>query len=361
MFVVWTIVKKELKGFLGNKKTLLSTLYPAILLIPMFLFLLDYITNSVSAEEETYYVGVENSEVEAFLAEIPQLDLEIVDFEQAEEMLAQGQLDAFVELDLPEVVMSLADISGTIYYSGDSPMSTTAAALLDSSLNEAGSVGTEDVSSTGATGLMAYAYVSMGLLMACAMIAGAYASSCTVREKEVGTLEPLLSTGVGAGEVVLGKFLAVFVCSFVNSLVSALSAFISLLAGLGGAEDILSAGVVVTILVVCLSAAILYSSIFLAVGMMSRNYQEVQIYVSILSMLSIIPSFILMFSRVGTADSYWCIPLMNWIALIRDSFYGYFQVTELLLSFVPTLVICVLALLLGSHFTRIELGLKTGV
>lgn len=359
--VVWAIAQKELKGFFGNKKILLSTLYPAILLIPIFLFLLDYLTDSISSEEETYYVGVENFAVESFLAEIPQLDLEIIDFDQAKEMLAQGQLDAFVKLDLSEaviVVTSLADISGSIYYSGDSSMSTAAAALLDSLLNEAGSVGMEDVSSAGVTGLMSYVYVSMGLLMACAMIAGAYAASCTVREKEVGTLEPLLSTGVGSGEVVLGKFLAIFACSFLISLVSALSTFISLLAGLGGAKDNLSAGVVVTILVVCLSAAVLYSSIFLAVGTMSRNYREVQIYVSILSILSIIPSFMLMFSRVGTANSYWYIPLMNWTTLIRDSFYGYFQVTGLLLSFVPTLVICILALLLGSRFTRIELGLK---
>lgn len=104
-------------------------------------------------------------------------------------------------------------------------------------------------------------------------------------ERERGTLETLLTTAVDRGDVVLGKWLTVFVVALINASMSFLSLWAY--ARWGAVESLPDASIALTpsmwvwLALLCGALAWLVSAVLLAVSGTARTYKEAQLYVGV--------------------------------------------------------------------------------
>jgi sodium transport system permease protein len=148
----------------------------------------------------------------------------------------------------------------------------------------------------------------------------------TAGERERKTLESLLLTPAGRGNVLVGKFLAVTSVS----LAAAVAAIGSMLLALsqvglpGGGSSAAhiglspSAAPVMVWLAILLAAS--FSSITLALGTLARNFRQGQAYVTPLFFITIFPASIVLFIPDFNPNlAYYLIPILNAVLVLRDA------------------------------------------
>ena len=141
--------------------------------------------------------------------DIPRFEIMVLDLTEAKRAIRTGRLDAYAQVDQRGIQIS---------YSLAISQSTNAASILSDVLRAAAGSVEAPVSLTEVSGveqehLAAFMMAPGGLLMAAATACGTLAVAATVRERETDTLESLISTGVGAWELIAGKAAAVVVVS----------------------------------------------------------------------------------------------------------------------------------------------------
>lgn len=182
------------------------------------------------------------------------------------------------------------------------------------------------------------------LLVLGAFLGGMYlAIDTTAGERERQSLEPLLATPASRAEIVLGKLGATFgfaTASMMLSLVSFAIAFRYIpLQQLGmsvefGAAMIARAGLLMVPLVIC------FAALQTLVAAYAKSYREAQTYLSLLTLLPMIPSVILMITPMRGELWMMAVPLLSQNILVMELARG--EAVELLrfaLSFAATLVL----------------------
>ncbi len=162
----------------------------------------------------------------------------------------------------------------------------------------------------------------------------------TAGEKERGTLEVLLVSPVRRLEVVLGKLLATTIFAIATavfgvigfSLAAPLSRLVLPAAGGGDGADItgafggtlsVGAGSLAALLVIAVTSALLLSALLIAVAVFARSFREAQTYVTPISILLIVPLFVLQFSDfIDKGAGLYMIPLIGGALAILDLVRG---------------------------------------
>lgn len=366
------VCSKEMRCFFGTKRSFFSTLVAAIAVVPVYLWFGDMYMDSVSSEDTTYQIGVfvagettgdafaadgnshddivgEISDSEAIISLLSQIDafeiqtLDFAEFENRGDLITDQTLDA---------LLSIEDSGITAYFSSEYTVSSTAISLVQSILLENAGVHLEDVSETGGAIVLSYLYVSLGMMMVCVSVTSAIAISATFKEKESGTFEAFLSTGIHPLAAAIGKWFAIFATTFLFTVFCCISSIVALLGGLGESRSVVAWDLGVVLLVTALSASLLYSGLFVAVTSSAETQKEAQMYTSVLMLVAMLPSMFLMSASVGGSEQYWYIPSLNSALLIRDAFYGFFDSPSMVLSIIPGLVIAILGVIIASRFMR---------
>jgi sodium transport system permease protein len=148
----------------------------------------------------------------------------------------------------------------------------------------------------------------------------------TAGEKERGTLQTLLTAPVHAVEVVAGKYLAVVTMT----LVAALANIVSLGLAIGrilssdpsGQGFHMGPRVGLTLFLTLLPAALLLSSLFIAVGVLARTYKEGQSYLMPLLLLVIFAAVGSTLPGVELSPLLALVPLTNVALLMRELLSG---------------------------------------
>ena len=189
------------------------------------------------------------------------------------------------------------------------------------------------------------------------------ASDLVAGEKEKNTLETLLITPVRRTEIVLGKFLALGLVSFLSSISSLIGLALVATVKLPGTSEMFKGGFGVTplaaliIVLVMLPLVALFSSILVATSSYARNPREAQTYLSQLSFVVILPAIFSQFiGFLDAGSAFWVnfVPILNAANNIRLALLGKADFAGVAATVAVSLVLAMIALRFTVRFFNRE-------
>ena len=195
----------------------------------------------------------------------------------------------------------------------------------------------------------------IGYMFVMFMLMGAMypAIDMTAGEKERRTMEMLLSSPAGRGEIVLGKILVAITASFMTSLLAIISFRVSSLlvmkANRSGQppqlmmELPLDAKTFVLIFVSSIPMAILSATLMIAIATMAKSYKEAQSYVTPLFLVAVLPAMVSLLPGVKLNPGMALIPIVNFSLLIKELILGDWSWTSFILSVLSNLIYAAIA------------------
>jgi len=182
----------------------------------------------------------------------------------------------------------------------------------------------------------------------------------TAGEKERGTLETLLVSGVARMDIVLGKFLTVFTASAVTSALTVGSLAASGAGVLGMSAEIsrslhfsiepISIGLLILAMIpMCL----IFSALLMTLGLFAKSYKEAQSYVSPLMIVVIVPAMMSLMPDTELSRQVAFIPILNASMLMKDALVGEIEMLSLIVTMaVNILLACGCLFLVLKMFKR---------
>jgi sodium transport system permease protein len=198
------------------------------------------------------------------------------------------------------------------------------------------------------------------MIFLCLMGAMHPAMDLTAGEKERGTLETILASGVHRGEIVLGKFLLVLTVSLTTTAVSLLSYAVTMsqsrsyMQEMTGGSYTLSFTAVASIFLLLVPLVVLFSSALLAISLLAKNYKEAQSYLSPLVFVVILPAMAAMIPGVELNMGIAMIPIANVSLVTKELLTGNFPVAFLAMTFASTAVFAGIALYIAYEMFQRE-------
>ncbi len=183
----------------------------------------------------------------------------------------------------------------------------------------------------------------------------------TAGEKERGTLETLLVSGISRMDIVLGKFLTVFTASVVTTLLSIGSMTTTSVLTLKTMPEV--AGVlqfslglveVLLMLLAMIPLAAIFSSLLMTLALFAKSYREAQTYISPLMFIVIFPAMASLMPDSETSRQAALIPVINVSLMLKDGLSGNIDPVVTLLTMGVNLVLAVLGLILVQQMFKRE-------
>ena len=264
---IFTIMKKEIFRFFGDKRMALTTIFlPGILIYVIYTFMGDAITNGFmpDAEYKPSLSVINMPESVNALLEAANFDIEIcdeADLDSIKQSITDSETDlcAVFPADFDSAVAQYDPSSGTpapnieIYYNSSNTDGQTAYATLTALLDSYESTMTNkfDINNTSEkydladekdiTGMIFSTMLPMLLLIFMFSGCMAVAPESIAGEKERGTIATLLITPVKRSHIALGKILALSVIAILSGASSTIGTVLSLPKLMGGTTDGMSA------------------------------------------------------------------------------------------------------------------------
>ena len=195
----------------------------------------------------------------------------------------------------------------------------------------------------------------IGYMFVMFMLMGAMypAIDMTAGEKERRTMEMLLSSPAGRGEIVLGKILVAITASFMTWVMGIISFRVSSLIGMKAnrsgqppqlmMELPLDAKTFVLIFVSSIPMAILSATLMIAIATMAKSYKEAQSYITPLFLVAVIPAMVSLLPGVKLNPGMAHIPIVNFSLLIKELILGDWAWTSFTLSVLSNLIYAAIA------------------
>lgn len=192
------------------------------------------------------------------------------------------------------------------------------------------------------------------------------AMDLTAGEKERGTMETILSSPVSRVHLVLGKFFLVLSASLVTAALSVTSMGVSFWAaehfhafdkaGSDAAELQLSLGPgsVLSVFVMVLPLAVLFSAALMTISLFAKSYKEAQSYVTPMMMVVILPAVAAMLPGVELTSKLALVPILNMSLLCKELVTGTYHWNYIAIIFSSTCVYAAVALFLAVKMFQRE-------
>lgn len=360
---IWITIKKELRGIIRDKKSLLMMLVGPIM-IPVFIFLMSSVYDSIMAEDtddETIKVGI-NYE----LNEVEKSIIKELNFETVEEELKDLEKD-YKKKNI-SVYITKEDNVYTIHNNPNLEDDMKGTALATTYLEQYNTaLGNEYLVRQGiditkvynnitietdelkGSSTMISMVIYMGLMfamMSVCLTAIYGVTDTTAGEKERGTLETLLTFPMTSDELITGKFLAITISCIITSILSAilLVGSISIASNMFDIyKDVtmnLNIGTILIALIVLFNASFFISGLCIAIASFSKSYKEAQSALTPVSFLTMVPMFMnILEVKLNYAIA--CIPIVSQTMLLDTAINSTFtgnNLMYLLVSFVTTIL-----------------------
>jgi sodium transport system permease protein len=203
------------------------------------------------------------------------------------------------------------------------------------------------------SGMFIGAFIGYMFVMFMFMGAMYPAIDMTAGEKERRTMEMLLSSPAGRGEIVLGKILVAITASFMTSVLAIISFRVSSILGMQAnrsgqppqlmMELPLDAKTFVLIFVSSIPMAILSATLMIAIATMAKSYKEAQSYITPLFLVAVIPAMVSLLPGVKLNPGMALIPIVNFSLLIKELILGDWSWTSFTLSVLSNLIYAAIA------------------
>jgi sodium transport system permease protein len=199
------------------------------------------------------------------------------------------------------------------------------------------------------------------IVFLCFMGAMGPAMDLSAGEKERGTLETILASAVGRDDLVLGKFLLVLTTSLVTAVMSLASYALTMRFSTsyieqmtGGREFTVSPQVLLSVFLIVLPLATLFSAALFAISLLAKNFKEAQGYTGPMLIVVILPAMAGMLPGVELNAGLAMVPILNVSLAAKELFTGSFPLGHLAIVFASTCVFAGIALLAAFRMFQSE-------
>ena len=171
------------------------------------------------------------------------------------------------------------------------------------------------------------------------------AMDLTAGEKERGTIETILCSPVSRTHLVLGKFLMVLTASVATAVLSIISMTVSFAAGKillqdvgsGAASQILqitlTGKAVLSVFIMVLPLAVLFSAALLAISLFAKSFKEAQSYISPLMIVVVLPAVAAILPGVELNTTLALVPVLNTSLVSKEIMTGTYHWNYIALIF----------------------------
>jgi sodium transport system permease protein len=207
------------------------------------------------------------------------------------------------------------------------------------------------------SGAMFGSFIGYTVIILCMTGAMYPAIDLTAGEKERGTMETILSSPISRMDLVLGKFLLVFSASLATAILSVISMGTSfailrhsnVMNSSGGQTLALNLGLlsVVSVFVMALPLAFLFSAVLMTIALFAKSYKEAQSYLTPMTFLIVIPAVASVMPGVELTPKLALIPILNTSLVCKEIISGTYHWNSIALIFASTCVYAGAALFLA--------------
>ncbi len=187
----------------------------------------------------------------------------------------------------------------------------------------------------------------------------------TAGEKERGTMETILSSPISRSHLVFGKFLLVLTTALATAALSVISMGISfalvnslqaktIQAGDEGIEMHIGVGAALSVFIMAIPLAVLFSSVQLMVASFAKTYKEAQTYLVPLIFIVIIPAIAAMLPGVDLSAKLALVPILNVSLLCKELVIGTYHWNFIAIIFTSTCAYAAVALFLATKMFQRE-------
>jgi len=337
---IWNIMSKEFARFFGDKRMILMTIAPAILIYVVYTFMGTMMADVFMADEDHIprVYAVNMSQEIAPLVRDAGFDLHDVDSGQIEtvkQRIVDGEVDLLMVFPIDfDAQVEVFDIQTAtvpapnieIYFISTEPNSAAAYWWMDAILDmyHASLVNKFDVNRDIANADMAtqedVAAMVISMMMPMLLMIFLYSGSMGLAlesitgEKERGTLATLLVTPLKRRELAIGKILSLAALSFLSGSVTALATILALPNLMGGADEMVDVNIY-SITDYALLALVILTTLLLMV-----------------TLISIVSAFAKTVKEAGQAQT----PLMVLVMLVGVSgMFGGDMLTDTIFYIIP--------------------------
>ena len=199
-----------------------------------------------------------------------------------------------------------------------------------------------DVASKQQLAVAALNFLPFYIILAAFVSGMGIAVDSTAGERERKTLEPLLINPIQRYDIVFGKWFASSLFSATGMILTLILCVPALLyAPLGdiGLNFHITLEQILLVLFATAPIAFLVTSMQMLLGIFAKSFKDAQSYIGILTMLPVVPFFIMLLNPFATQDWMYAVPMLGQLILITDVLGmketpGYAYIYSFLTSFV---------------------------
>jgi sodium transport system permease protein len=192
------------------------------------------------------------------------------------------------------------------------------------------------------------------------------AMDLTAGEKERGTIETILCSPVSRTHLVLGKFLMVLTASVATAVLSIISMTVSFVvgkkllqgaAGRAGGEILqisMTGKAVLSVFVMVLPLAVLFSAALLAIALFAKSFKEAQSYISPLMIVVVLPAVAAVLPGVELNTTLALVPVLNTSLVSKEIMTGTYHWNYIALIFTSSCIYAAAAIAIGVKLFQRE-------
>lgn len=347
-------LKKELKSFFRDKKTLASLfIYP--ILIPVMIILYGVIYEGIESEETTYTIGVNYTLNEIDKTIFNSLNMKVEERatkEELEKLYDDNEIDAYLTKEENKYIIYASSSSTNGMMAHEilvSYLDTLKQSLTDEYLVNKGIDLKEayehftyeevDLGENNYAVTIVFSICFTYVILAIAISASNVAVASTALEKENGTLETILTFPISTRELITGKYLAAVTLGFISSFVSIILLVFGLMYGSANYAIYsdytftFNAGTLLGGVVISLITSFFIAGVAFFLTAKAKSFKEAQGKIGFINTLCIIPMFVDLMGITIDAK-YYLIPICNSVKLLNDLFTNSLIGTNLIICMV---------------------------
>jgi sodium transport system permease protein len=391
---IMTVFKKEIKDIVRDRKTLLTSIFVPIILMPVIFLLIGGGTAKLTSEmRENITVALTRASyseaAQGFLARLAEQDPNIIIVDPVDDPWEainskKAKLVVSIDGDFEQKLKDLQPFNLHLYYDNSQSRSGGAAGTLEAAIDSLNKsiaherlkgmnidpailtpvvIEFENVSRTGDGNMILMMTLPMLIAMLVAVGGIPAATDLVAGEKERMTFEPLLTTKPGRLSILMGKYLTINLFSFasvISTLIGMLIAFMinpnSLSMGEGEIGRFsVEPGALLMCLIVTLLLGMTFSGIQLAISTYARSFKEGQTYLSLLMIVVMVPAYATMMVTPSDIQTFmFLIPVINTVSAFKLILGGVANYTGLALAIASSLVYVTISLLGAAAMFRNE-------
>ena len=372
---ILTVMKKELRRFLGDRRMLATLVLPGILIYLVYSLMGGALTDAMGGGEGVEYRVLTHNLPDTVRTITQQADLPITYYtcpdcteehspEAISESINEGGYHAYLVFpsDFDQSIFTYDPASGQpapevkIYYNSSDADSATAYSTLlsllgalESSLanrfdvNVSSGVIFDVATEEDVTGMLFSMLMPLLLVVLMFSSCMAMTAESIAGEKERGTIATLLITPIKRSELALGKIAALSIMSLLGGLCSFVGVLLALPKLVGGeAMDAVNTSVYTladyaTILFVILSTILVFVSLIAVLSALANSVKEASTLVSPLMLVVTVIGVSGMFAGGAQSNALFLIPIYNSVQCISGVFSMRSEPVQILLTVIANL------------------------